>query len=89
MFQIVEKFMIHFFHVVVPFILQNTMPVCRYFEIMIIALLLTTLNNHNFCNGRLKINIAYETSDVLMSWKQVGLFEPIFCTMLLQMRSML
>jgi hypothetical protein len=74
MFQIVEKFMIHFFHVVVPFILQNTMPVYRDFEIMIIALLLTTLNNHNFYNGRLKINIAYETSDVLMSWKQVGSF---------------
>jgi hypothetical protein len=34
--------------------------------------------DHKFYNGRLKINIAYETSIVLVSWKQVSLFEPIF-----------
>jgi hypothetical protein len=65
------------------------MPVYRDLEIMIITLLLTMLNYHNFYNGILKMNIAYETCDVLVSRKQVSSFERIFYTMLLQMRSML
>jgi hypothetical protein len=33
------------------------------------------MKNHQFRNGMIKMNITYETSAVLVSWKQVNSFE--------------